>query len=94
MIVRIMTEGQYMLPGSYIDRLNAIDDRIVDMVANNDRVKFQAELKKMLDLVRQKGRPVPWDELVESDIVLPHPDITIDEAKDLFVGDGLVPNSK
>ncbi len=92
MIVRIMTEGQYMLPGSYIDRLNAIDDKIVDFVAKGDGKNFDVHLKKMLDLVRQKGKPVPWDELMESDLVLPQPDITLEEAKKLFVGDGLVPN--
>ena len=31
------------------------------------------------------------DELVESDLVLPEPDITLEEAEDLFVGEGLVP---
>ena len=33
------------------------------------------------------------DELVESDLVLPEPDITLKEAEELFVGEGvLVPN--
>lgn len=71
MIVRIMTEGQYMLPGSYLDRLNVLDDKIVDLVAKDDEKSFHAQLKKMLDMVRQKGKPVPWDELIESDLVLP-----------------------
>ena len=48
-------------------------------------------LKKMLDLVREKGTPVPVDELVESDLVLPEPDISIAEAAERFVGEGLLP---
>ena len=33
----------------------------------------------------------PIDELVESDLVLPEPDITLKEAGEMFVGEGIVP---
>ena len=91
MIVRILTEGQYNLPGSYIDELNAIDNELVDVVADEDEEAFTSVLKRMLDLVREKGEPVPNDELVESDLVLPEPDITLREAEEMFVGEGLLP---
>lgn len=91
MIVRILTEGQYDLPGAYIDDLNAIDNELVDVVADEDQEAFTAVLKRMLDLVREKGTPVPIDELVESDLVLPEPDITLQEAEEMFVGEGLMP---
>ena len=45
----------------------------------------------MLDLVREKGTPVPLDELVESDLLLPEPDITLEEAEELFTGEGVLP---
>ena len=32
MIVRILTDGQFDLPGSYIDKLIAIDNQIVEVV--------------------------------------------------------------
>lgn len=91
MIVRILTEGQYNLPGAYIDDLNAIDNELVDVVADEDEEAFATVLKRMLDLVREKGEPVPIDELVESDLVLPEPDITLLEAEEMFVGEGLMP---
>ena len=91
MIVRILTEGQYNLPGAYIDDLNAIDNELVDVVAAEDKEAFARVLKQMLDLVREHGSPVPIDELVESDLVLPEPDITLREAEEMFVGEGLVP---
>jgi hypothetical protein len=91
MIVRILTEGQYNLPGAYIDDLNAIDNELVDVVAAEDEEAFARVLKQMLDLVREHGSPVPIDELVESDLVLPEPDITLREAEEMFVGEGLVP---
>jgi hypothetical protein len=91
MIVRILTEGQYNLPGAYIDDLNAIDNELVDVVAAEDEEAFARVLKQMLDLVREHGSPVPIDELVESDLVLPEPDITLKEAGEMFVGEGIVP---
>jgi hypothetical protein len=91
MIVRILTQGQYYFPGVYIDELNEIDNRLVDAVETEDLEEFQRLLKEMLDLVRDHGTPVPVDELVESDLVLPEPDITLKEAEELFTGEGLVP---
>jgi hypothetical protein len=92
MIVRILTEGQYNLPSEYLDELNRIDNQIVDLVAKNSRVEFESMITEMLNLVREKGTPVPIDEMVESDIVLPEPDITMDEAAKLFTGEGIVPD--
>jgi hypothetical protein len=90
-IVRILTEGQFNLPGAHIDELNEIDNQIVEVVENEDREGFERLLKKMLDLVREKGTPVPVDELVESDLVLPEPDLTLEEAEKTFTGEGLLP---
>ena len=91
MIVRILTEGQFNLPGAHVDELNEIDNRLVEVVEQEDRPQFEALLKQMLDLVREKGTPVPVDELVESDLVLPEPDITLEEAEELFTGEGMLP---
>ena len=91
MIVRISSEGQYNLPGSYIDRLNEVDNALVEAVEAEDQGAFETLLKRMLDLVREHGEPVPVDELVESDLILPEPDLTLREAEELFVGEGLLP---
>jgi hypothetical protein len=90
-IARILTEGQYDIPGSYIGELNEIDNRLVAAVAEENQEEFHRLLKKMLDLVREKGTLVPVDDLVESDVVLPEPDLTLQEAEELFVGEGLLP---
>ena len=91
MIVRIQTEGQFDLPGSFFDDLNALDNTLVEVVEMEDRDKFSIALKQMLDLVRDNAKPVPVDELVESDVVLPASDITLEEAGELFTGEGLLP---
>ena len=91
MIVRISSEGQYNLPGSFIDQLNEIDNQMVEAVEASDQAAFETLLKSMLDLVRQNGTEVPVEELVESDLILPEPDLTLREAEELFVGEGLLP---
>ena len=91
MIVRISSEGQYNLPGSYIDQLNEIDNELVEAVEAGEQSLFDSLLQRMLDLVRQNGAPVPDDELLESDLILPEPDLSLLEAKDLFTGEGLLP---
>ena len=91
MIVRILTEGQFNLPGAYIDQLNDIDNELVEVVERQDKEGFDQSLTKMMALVRDNGVPIPVDQLVESDLVLPEPDITIAEAQELFIGEGLLP---
>ena len=91
MIIRILTEGQYNLPGAFIDELNELDNKLVEVIEQDDDENFRPALDAMLNLVRENAAPVPLDELVESDLVLPEPDITLVEAEELFVGEGLLP---
>ena len=91
MIVRITNEGQYNLPGSFIDDLNQLDNELVEAVEEEDEARFQDLLSRMLGMVRENGSPVPVDELVESDLILPEPDLTLLEAEEMFVGEGLLP---
>ena len=87
----LWAEGQYELSGSYLDQLNEIDNKLVEVVEQENESEFARLLKSMLDLVRENGKEVPVDELVESDVVLPEPDITLLEAEGMFTGEGLVP---
>ena len=91
MIIRISTEGQYNLPGSFVDQLNEIDNQLVEAVEASDQSGFDGLLTQMLALVREHGSQLPVDELVESDVILPAPDTTLEEAQVLFVGEGLLP---
>ena len=91
MIIRITSEDQFNLPGSFVDQLNEIDNELVEAVEAADRSSYNTLLKKMLDLVRTEGSPLPVDEIVESDLILPESDLTLEEAQVLFVGEGLLP---
>lgn len=91
MIVRIQGEGQYRMPSAVLDELNELDNRLVQLVAEGDEAGFTATLGQMLALVRNRGEAVAIDELIESDVVLPAADTTLEDAHHLFVGEGLVP---
>ncbi len=91
MIIRITSEGQFNLPGSFVDQLNEIDNELVEAVEAADRSSYDTLLKKMLDLVRTEASPLPVDQIVESDLILPESDLTLEEAQVLFVGEGLLP---
>ena len=91
MIVRIATEGQFTVASGILDQLNDLDNKLVQVVANGTQDSFRDLLGQMLGLVRQQGQPVPADELVPSDVFLPAPDTTLEEARGLFVGEGLIP---
>ena len=91
MIVRILGEGQFNLPGAVIDDLNDIDNRMVEAVEEEDRGALGSLLQEMLTLVREKGTALAMDELVESDLILPETDLTLEEAEHIFIGDGLLP---
>ena len=91
MIVRISTEGQYEIADSDIPELNQLDNAAVAACETTDEQAFHDAFSRLLELVRAKGTPVPDDELFGSDIILPPPDVSLEEAKTEFQGDGLIP---
>jgi hypothetical protein len=90
-IVRILTEGQYRVPDEKIDELNALDNELVGICQAGDEARFHELYDKLLEHVRQEGEPLGDDELMGSEIILPPPDITLEEAAAEFTGDGLIP---
>jgi hypothetical protein len=92
MVVRIAGEGQFRLPDGDAERLNELDNRAVEAVEQGDVAGFEELWGQMLELVASDGNELPDDELVESDVILPPRDISFEEAKGEFTGDGLIPD--
>ncbi len=92
MIVRILGEGQYRLPDSAANDLNEIDDRLEVAVEAGNEDAFASELAALVAVVRSKGAALADDELVASDAVVPDPDTTLDEARQLLSQEGLIPD--
>ena len=92
MIVRLLGEGQFRLPDEDAERLNELDNRAVSAVEAGDETGFKELWGQMLELVRADGNALGEDELVGSDVILPPRDVTFDEAKGEFTGEGLIPD--
>jgi hypothetical protein len=91
-IVRISGEGQFQLPDDDASRLNELDNEAVAAAEAKDEARFNELWGQMLSLVARDGEPVPDDELVSSDVILPPRDITFEDACAEFTGDGLIPD--
>jgi hypothetical protein len=92
-IVRIMGQGQFRVDNKILKKLNEIDSSIVQLVSNDrsDDIEFRKRLIEFTDIVETNGERLDPTEIVQSDIILPSPDLSIEEAKRLFKGDGVVP---
>jgi hypothetical protein len=91
MIVRIATEGQYELLGSDEDALRELDSQVVAACDGQGEQQFHDAFARLLDFVRSHGQPVAGDLLAPSDLILPPPDISLEEARAEFTGEGLIP---
>ena len=91
MIVRILAEGQWRLDDGAVDDLNALDTKVEQAVESGYETEFRAALEDLLAAVRRAGDQVGLEELVDSDLVLPPADASIDEVKDLLSDEGLIP---
>ena len=92
MIVRVATEGQYELRGGDEDQFRELDNEAVSACEVRDEQQFRAAFDRLLDFVRTHGQQVPEDRLEGSDVILPPPDTSMDEAREEFTGDGLIPS--
>jgi hypothetical protein len=91
-IVRILAEGQYEVPEDLVGKLNELDNAAVAAVEAGDETRFHELFDQMLETVVDGGSPLPEDELVESQVIVPPRDISFEEAKGEFTGDGLIPD--
>ena len=92
MIVRIATDDQYRLPDEDAARLNELDNEAVAAVEAGDEARFHTLFEQMLELVRRDGHKLDDDDLEESDVILPPPDLSFEEARHEFSGEGLIPD--
>ena len=92
MIVRILSEGQFKLPDDVQARLNELDNEAVAAVEAGDEARFHELFEQMIEVVESGGEPVGDDELVESQIIIPPRDLSFEEAKGEFTGEGIIPD--
>lgn len=84
MIVRLATEGQYELTGQALEALDKLDDEVLAAIRAGDRDRFRVAFDHVVMHVRAQGRRLDDAELRESHLVLPAPDTSFEEARDLL----------
>ncbi|MFD3930526.1 hypothetical protein [Streptomyces sp. NPDC058614] len=91
MIVRIMGEGQVRLDDVHLTELNKLDDELLAEIESGDESGFRRTLGALLEEVRRLGTPLPDDALEPSELILPSPDATLAEVREMLRDDGLIP---
>jgi hypothetical protein len=91
MIVRIMGEGQFDVPEGHVEELNRLDQDLLKAVDTDDEDRFRTALQGLLASVRTAGSELPDDYLGPSELVLPSPDATIEEVREILGEEGLIP---
>ena len=92
MIVLIMGEGQWRVSEEVSARLNDLDDPAIAALGEDDEQRLDAVLEEMASLVRAEGTPLPIEDLSPSEAVIPPSDLTLEETRELFEGEGLIPD--
>ncbi len=92
MIVRLMGEAQFRVYDDLGGELNALDNRAVAAVESNDEETLRSVLEQMASLVRERGARLDDSDLSSSDLMIPPTDLSLAEARELFSGEGLIPD--
>lgn len=91
MIVRIMGEGQVRLEDSHFPELNKLDDELLAQIEAENEEGFRSTLSALLNAVRSMGSSLPDDALEPSELVLPSPDASLEEVREMLTEEGLIP---
>ena len=91
MIMRILGEGQYEVPEERLDLLNRLDSALQSAAESGDEAAFTTVLESLLEAVRDLGAPLPDETITPSDLVLPAPDSSLRQVRELLTGEGVIP---
>jgi hypothetical protein len=91
-IVRIFSDGQYRIPDDAQARLHELDIATVNAIDADDQAGFASNYTALIELIHSNGERLADEELEPSDLMLPPADITLEEAREEFTGEGLLPD--
>ena len=92
MIVRLMGEGQYRVDADVAEALNEFDDQAAQAVEAGDEENLRRLLGLMASTVRDRGERLDDADLSPSEGIVPPEDLSLEEARELFSGEGLIPD--
>ena len=80
MIVRILGENQYRVDDVHMETITTLDEDLLVAIDTDNHAHFHTLLNQLVALIRQHEE-VPHDELVSSDLIVPAPDMSLEEAR-------------
>ena len=90
MIIRILGEGQFRLDDNLLDRVNKIDNQIVNHVSQGNKDEYAKDLANLISTVKELAEPLDPVEILPSDIIIPQSDMSFEEARKVFCDEGLI----
>ncbi len=93
MIVRILGLGQFRLEADDLPAVEGADDAVEQAISSGDDQALRRALSDLIDAVVQAGDPVPDQEFVASDVVIPPADSTLADLAEMGAEgeEGLIP---
>jgi chromosome condensin MukBEF complex kleisin-like MukF subunit len=91
-IVRVMGEGQYEVDAEVAKGLNELDEQAAQALEAGDEEQLAGLLRRMAEAVRTNGARLPDEDLSPSEAIVPPDDLSLEEARALFEGEGLIPD--
>ena len=92
MIVRLMGEGQFRVDDACLAKLDKLDDSAMEALGRNDEGELDARLDEMWAVVKERGTQLDDADLSPSDLIIPPSDLTLEETRELFSEQGLIPD--
>ena len=93
MIARLLGgDGQYRVGDDVVEALNELDGQAAQAVEAGDAENVHRLLALMAKTVRERGERLADDDLSASDLIIPPDDLSLEEARELFSGEGLIPD--
>ena len=93
MIARLLGgDGQFRVGDDVVETLNELDAQAAQAVEAGDEESLHRLLGVMAKTVREQGERLADDDLSASDLIIPPDDLSLEEAKELFTGEGLIPD--
>lgn len=86
-IVRILGRKQSRVDKETVRDTNKVDNTIAEILENENKAddqEFKTKIIKLVQTIISKGQKLNDKELVESDLIVPDSDISVEEAKKVF----------
>jgi hypothetical protein len=87
-----MGEGQYEVDDEVAKGLNELDEQAAAALQDGDEERLSELLRRMADQVRMNGARLPDEDLSPSEAIVPPEDLSLEEARELFEDEGLIPD--